>query len=239
MTAARMRQEIKARRQALGLTQAQLAKAIGCSRWHVMRLETNRSRYTKTAPADGVRALLWSISRLEWGADPIISYETKRLKQIKNLIAPPDNNGCWNWQGGRINTTGYGKLSWKGKRVLIHRWMWKQVYGKIKTGMCVLHKCDNRLCVNPKHLYLGTSADNARDRVERARHIPNRRFTQKEVEYIKDRYTCTKSCAELAVKFDVGPPTIYAIAKGKRYTDPTKFAKALGCKITDLLDEEA
>ena len=95
----------------------------------------------------------------------------ERIKQkIINSIKE-NNNHCWLWQKGKT-ITGYGRMSYGGGSHYAHRVSY-QVFknhtlinsGVIKEDtVCVLHKCRNRNCVNPDHLYLGTQEDNARDR---------------------------------------------------------------------------
>ncbi len=75
---------------------------------------------------------------------------------------------CIEWWGARRGN-GYGQVTSRAGNLLAHRAIWTECFGEIPTGMYVLHTCDNRLCVNPNHLYVGTHADNMRDMRERRR----------------------------------------------------------------------
>lgn len=84
-------------------------------------------------------------------------------------------NDCWFWTG-RIGNTGYGKIKINGLIVGAHRVSWELHNGRIPDGLFVLHSCDNKACVNPAHLRVGTHDDNMRDCSERKR-LPNARKT--------------------------------------------------------------
>jgi hypothetical protein len=77
-------------------------------------------------------------------------------------------NGCWIWTGLKM-TSGYGIFGINKSCIGAHRYSWELHYGKIPDGMSVLHICDIKLCVNPKHLFIGTQADNMRDMANKNR----------------------------------------------------------------------
>ena len=76
-------------------------------------------------------------------------------------------SGCWEWRGS--TSCGYGRFYNRAVRrdSLAHRYAWIEFNGEVPEGMDVLHNCDNRVCVRPDHMRLGTDRDNATDRAQR------------------------------------------------------------------------
>src|SRR3990172_11160414 len=80
-------------------------------------------------------------------------------------------NSCWIWLGARRNK--YGSIR-NGSVQYAHRVAWELTNARIPKGICVLHNCDNPLCMNPRHLFLGTYKDNRIDAVQKGRaRFPN------------------------------------------------------------------
>lgn len=130
---------------------------------------------------------------------------------------------CWEWQG-YVHTAGYGQMGRGGKReglVFTHRAAWEATHGPIPGGLFVCHRCDNRRCCNPAHLFLGTPADNAADMAAKGRGRgaeglanANAKLTPTQVAEIRRRYRPGTTVCELAAEFGISPQYVSQLARG-------------------------
>lgn len=142
----------------------------------------------------------------------------KRFKTgIKFIL---DKTSCWEWQG--TLDKGYGILTIQNKNIGTHRYMWETLHGRIGTSeLFVCHKCDNRKCARPSHLWLGTHEENQLDKFSKDRHLfgsknPPAKLTEKQVIEIRNENSLTTS--ELAKKYSVCYTTIEGILKRETWT---------------------
>jgi len=91
------------------------------------------------------------------------------MKRFNERHIPVPMCGCWIWTG-MLTDSGYGMLCAQGKLRRAHVFAYKQFVGPVPVGMCVLHECDMRCCVNPDHLKLGTKKQNSEDAMVRKRY---------------------------------------------------------------------
>ena len=115
------------------------------------------------------------------------------VNRFEAKINRSKDNDCWEWTGA-LNGSGYGSFCYNGKTTNAHRVSWLIHNGSIPKGeghhgTCVLHKCDNRKCVNPDHLFLGSNADNIKDRESKGRGVMPEQAGHKNPSYDHTAYT--------------------------------------------------
>ena len=127
-------------------------------------------------------------------------------ERIENRIIK-DSSGCWLWQAS-TNLKGYGYIRVAGKTKLVHRVYWSINNGPIPGKMCICHHCDVPACVNLDHLFIGTNADNMRDKTKKGRHHCNKKqqckhghpFNEKNTRfyiYKNSKGRCCRECDRL------------------------------------------
>lgn len=131
-----------------------------------------------------------------------------------------DANGCWNWVGCTLKS-GYGQIRDGYSKIPVHRASFSVFVGDIPFGMFVCHKCDNKKCCNPDHLFVGTHQDNMDDKVNKGRQQRLGgelcgRHKLSSIDVIKIR-SSKKTGYALAKEYDVDFGTIYAILKRKTW----------------------
>jgi hypothetical protein len=129
---------------------------------------------------------------------------------------------CWLWMGAG-HPTGYGRFRLVDAD-FAHRCAWRLFRGPIPSASKVLHRCDNPLCVNPDHLFLGSDADNVldRDRKGRGRWLrgnacANSKLNEAQVIQIRQQRSEGVSGAELARQYGVTRSAIVAVVTGKNW----------------------
>ena len=145
------------------------------------------------------------------------------MQRFYNKVNKDGPNGCWEWAAYR-NHDDYGGFWLDGEMKRAHRTSWMLEHGSIPDGLHVLHHCDNRKCVNPDHLWLGTHADNMRDMAEKGRAASNpqpgetngrAKLTEADIPAIR---ADNRFLRVIAAEYGVSPKQISRIKRRERWT---------------------
>jgi len=141
---------------------------------------------------------------------------SKRIS-IKYII---DENGCHVCISHKPSKRGYPQCTRNGKPESISRYVWRKEKGEIPEGLFVCHTCDNKRCINPDHLFLGTPKDNMEDKIKKGRSVyvcgemnGSHKLSNTDVLKIKESLKTNKNCSEIARRFGVSPRTINDIKR--------------------------
>jgi len=117
-------------------------------------------------------------------------HEHKKMEEkfLANFNNTENPISCWIWQGTKTSR-GYGSMGWRENNKIVtitaHRFAWEYYNkDKIPQGLLICHHCDNPLCVNPSHLFLGTAKDNIQDCMQKGRFKGGRKKPKIHVEHV-------------------------------------------------------
>lgn len=150
------------------------------------------------------------------------------VQRFMDKVAPVPEAGCWIWTAC-VHVTGYGRFGMSSREVeYAHRAAWRLFRGEIPSGLYVCHKCDQPLCVNPDHLFLGTATDNMRDASRKGRIVsPQRNWASDESHQpakltnsqVREIRASSDGLSTLARRFGVTPRTIWSARTRRTYRD--------------------
>lgn len=137
--------------------------------------------------------------------------------RFESKVTRLDRDSCWEWIGTK-NNKGYGMIQ-RGAahdgKALAHRVSYALYVGDIPDNACVLHRCDNPSCVNPRHLFIGTRADNGLDMCLKQR--SQSRLSAAQIMAIRNLHADGTRLLEIADKYNISAATVSGIVSGKSW----------------------
>lgn len=144
-------------------------------------------------------------------------------ERFERCVDRTNSSGCWTWTGLKSGS-GYGAINYNNKKLSAHRVAY-QIYKDDPGDLLVLHKCDNPICVNPEHLFLGTDSDNAKDKQVKGRchetkgiKNANAKLSVDDILKIRELATLGISYSEIGRRFGISHNQASAIHKRKSWS---------------------
>lgn len=149
------------------------------------------------------------------------SIRAKDVTRFYKFVPAAEEDDCWEWQSTR-NHRGYGKFWLNDRTDLAHRVSYRIHHGLIPAGLQVRHTCDNRPCVNPAHLLVGTGKENAQDALERGRYKRGSengtaKLTETQVSEIRRCWAAGETQVSMARRFGVSKSAVQWILYGRSW----------------------
>lgn len=147
------------------------------------------------------------------------------IDRLMDKVMPEALSGCWLWDG-KIAANGYGHFWLAGRTIGAHVASWRLHHGDSTQGLFVLHRCDVPCCVNPAHLFLGTSAENMADMARKGRAAGLRRkgkahplakLTDESAAEIRKASASGVPQRSIARRVGVSQSTVSAVVTGGRW----------------------
>jgi len=153
--------------------------------------------------------------------DPRYNGRLFRRKPVEFIVVK--DSGCFECTSHYTSTGGYIEYHFNNKKRVLHRYIFEECYGNIPDGMIVRHKCDNRACINPEHLELGSHEENMKDMTDRGRQCkgqdsPFAKLTDQDIPEIRNLLAGGEKITEIAKRYGVSRAAIDSIKRNKTWT---------------------
>lgn len=162
----------------------------------------------------------------------------RKPRQIRATVDP--FTGCWICTSHALSKDGYPQLHAKNKSGNMSRILYESIYGELPKEMYVCHRCDNRSCINPDHLFVGTQQDNMDDMCAKGRGQSGERKPAAKLreEQVAEILSCSDSAAKIASRYGVSSSTVLDIKRRKTWAFIVPSSEISPPKKTKKIDAD-